>query len=156
MARRLFHFGASNQEESSRNNRTSVKSSKQTLVVYASKSWWMNRLTGSRQDEALDGRDYICLALHPSPSAARCKRRASIPRRRGRPPVWQFPQAPASLRAKNNAQTQNYRLEPSLASPLGGFGARNRPQTMQPKHSTETCTKRDVTPSHPIIPQEKR
>lgn len=53
MARRLFHFGASNQEESSRNNRTSVKSSKQALVVYASKSWWMNRLTGSRQDEAM-------------------------------------------------------------------------------------------------------
>lgn len=156
MARRLFHFGASSQEESSRNNRTSVKSSKQALVVYASKSWLMNRLTGSRQDEALDGRHHICLALHPSPSAARCKRRAPIPRRRGRPPVWQFPQASASLkslRAKNNAQTQNYRLEPSLASLLG---ARNRPQTMQPKHSTETCTKRDVTPSHPIISQEKR
>lgn len=41
MARRLFHFGASNQEESSRKHRTSVKSSKQALVVvvYASKSW---------------------------------------------------------------------------------------------------------------------
>lgn len=120
MARRLFHFGASNQEESSRKHRTSVKSSKQALVVvvYASKSWWMNRLTSSRQDEA-DGTTSVW-RLHPSPSAARCKRRASIPRRRDRPPVWQFPQAPASLkslRAKNNAQTQNYRLEPSLASP---------------------------------------
>lgn len=66
MARRLFHFGASNQEDSSRNNRTSVKSSKQALVVYASKSWWMNRLTGSRQDEASDGITSVwrCI-LHP-------------------------------------------------------------------------------------------
>jgi len=66
MARRLFHFGASNQEESSRNNRTSVKSSKQALVVYASKSWWVNRLTGSRQDEASDGITSVwrCI-LHP-------------------------------------------------------------------------------------------
>lgn len=119
MARRLFHFGASNQEESSRNNRTSVKSSKQALVVsHASKSWWMNRLTGSRQDEALDGRHHICLALHPSPSAARCKRRASIPRRRGRPPVWQFPPGPSKSESKEQRTNAELQIgaEPRLAA----------------------------------------
>lgn len=60
-----------------------------------------------------------------------------------------------SKEQRTNAELQ-IGAEPRLASPLGGFGARNRPQTMQPKHSTETCTKRDVTPSHPIISQEKR